>query len=138
MTRVTIYDTKVTGIFLPGGDGWHFMGLVGTEHLNQAIAFAPSRTGTLKASHYPVPIMTPYRAPGGAVGCRYTIRNDAPYADYVHGGTTGPIMGHRGYLWVPQRRGSSWPRYLARSVAGQDANPWLEKAAAVALAPYVR
>lgn len=132
VVRVTVYDTQVTGLFMPGGDAWKFMGLAGTEHLNAAIAFAPSRSGHLKSSHYPVPILTPYKK----LGTRYTIRNDADYAEFVHRGTTGPIMAYGSYLWVPQRRGSAWPRWQARWVAGQKANPWIERAFDHAVAPY--
>lgn len=124
VTRVTIYDTAVDSLFFVGGDVWRFMSLLGTEHLNAAIAFAPARTGHLKASHYPVPIMTP----NGRRGWRYTIRNDADYSQYVHEGTVGPIMAHGSYLSVPMVRGSKWPRFKARSVAGQLANPWIDKA----------
>lgn len=131
----TIRDTQVTGIFMPGGDAWHFLALVGTEHLNQAIAMTPNRTGTLARSHYPVPIMTPYRQ-GGEQGARYTIRNDADYALYVHDGTTGPIMAHGGYMSVPMVRGSKYPRFQAKFVDGQSAKPWIKWAADVALAPY--
>ena len=42
VTKVTVYDTAVDGLFRPGGDAWHWLALVGTEHLNLAIAFAPS------------------------------------------------------------------------------------------------
>jgi hypothetical protein len=123
VVRVTIYDSGIDMVFAPGQDVWKFMTGLGTAHLNAAIAFAPSRTNHLRASHYPAPIMTPHRR-----GWRYTIRNDAAYAEYVHRGTTGPIMAHGGYLWVPTVRGSGWPRHLARSVAGQTANPWIDKA----------
>ncbi len=124
VTRVTIYDTAVDSLFAPGQDVWRFMALLGTEHLAASIAFAPSRTNALRAAHYPVPILTP----NGRRGWRYTIRNDAPYAEYVHRGTTGPIMANGNYLSVPITRGTSYPRFLARSVAGQTANPWIDKA----------
>lgn len=122
--RYTVYDSQIDIAFGVGQMVWRGMALVGTEHLNASIAYAPSRSGRLKASHYSVPILTP----NGSRGWRYTIRNDAPYAEYVYYGTTGPIMAHGSYLWAPMFRGSPWPRYFARSVAGQAANPWIEKA----------
>lgn len=123
-TRVTIYDTAVDSLFAPGQDVWRFMAGLGTEHLNAAIAFAPSRSNLLRASHYPVPIMTP----NGRRGWRYTIRNDASYAEYVHRGTTGPITANGDFLSVPMFRGTMYPRFQTRSVAGQTANPWIDRA----------
>lgn len=122
--RVTIYDSKVDLLFAPGQDVWRYMVALGTEHLNASIAFAPSRTGSLKLAHYPVPIMTPV----GRRSWRYTIRNDSDHAEYVHRGTTGPIFANGSYLWVPMVRGTNWPRFHARSVAGQIANPWIDRA----------
>lgn len=124
VTRVTIYDSGIDLVFAPGQDVWKFMALLGTEHLNAAIAFAPSRTGTLKAAHYPVPIMTPT----SRRGWRYTIRNDAEHSEWVHRGTTGPIMAHGNFMSVPMFRGAMYPRFQARSVAGQTANPWIDRA----------
>lgn len=131
--RVTIYDNAVDRLFLPGGDVWHTMGLIGNEHLSAAIAFAPRRSGHLAASHYPVAILTPYQRRG----VRYTIRNDADYALYVHGGTTGPIRGDMGLGWmrVPEYRGSA-RKVPMLEVSGQAANPWIERAALYALAPW--
>lgn len=122
--RVTIYDSKVDGLFAPGQDVWQFMSLLGTEHLNAAIAFAPSRTAHLKGSHYPAPIMTP----NGRRGWRYTIRNDAEYALYVHRGTVGPILPKGEFLSVPVYRGLLAPRRLVGSVSGQTPNPWIDRA----------
>lgn len=135
--RVTIYDTAVDGLFRPGGQAWNWLGLLGTEHLNLAIAFAPARSGHLKSSHYPAPIMTSYTS-GGQRGSRYTIRNDADYALYVHEGTNGPITasGENG-LWVPVFRGIPYPRHSRPSVRGQAANPWITRAGEVALAPFM-
>lgn len=122
--RFTVDSNGIDQLFATGREVWRYMALMGTEHLNAAIAFAPARSGTLKASHYPVPIMTPE----GRRGWRYTIRNDAPYATYVHEGTTGPIMAYGDYLSVPIFRGSAFPRFKARYVAGQTANPWMMRA----------
>ena len=124
VNRYTVDDRGIDIAFSTGQMVWRAMAMVGTEHLNASIAFAPARSGHLKAAHYPVPIMTPR----GKRGWRYTLRNDAPYSEYVHDGTTGPIMAYGDYLTVPMTRGSDWPRFLARSVAGQTANPWFEKA----------
>ncbi len=131
--RVTIYDTQVDKLFQPGGNVWHTMGLIGMEHLNAAIMFAPRRSGHLAASHYPVAILTPYQKRG----VRYTIRNDADYALYVHGGTVGPIHGWEGIGWmtVPPYRGAPF-KVPMLEVSGQDANPWIQRAADYALAPF--
>src|SRR5690606_23001258 len=69
--RVTIYDRQLDALFRPGGEAWHWLGLLGTEHLQWAINMTPTRTGHLRSSFYPVPIMTPH-AIGGGRGSRYT------------------------------------------------------------------
>lgn len=123
VTRVTIYDTGIDMVFAPGQNVWKFMALLGTEHLQAAIMFAPSRTNHLRASHYPVPIMTPR----GRRGWRYTIRNDAEYSEYVHRGTYGPIRPRfKRNLKFPVRGGIGM--IYAPSVAGQTANQWIDRA----------
>ena len=122
--RFTVDDNGIDQLFAVGRDVWRYMAAMGTEHLNASIMFAPSRSGRLRASHYPVPIMTPE----GRRGWRYTIRNDAPYATYVHEGTTGPILPSGAFLSVPIYRGSMYPRFRAKSVSGQMANPWMMRA----------
>lgn len=153
--RVTIYDRQLDALFRPGGEAWHWLGLLGTEHLQWAINMTPTRTGHLRSSFYPVPIMTPH-AIGGGRGSRYTIRNDAEYAEAVHEGTDpnrrwgpGGIPVSPGQ-YVPWDDGTDRPAYLgpmapwgyrsvpfALSVRGQKANPWILEAATIALGPWI-
>lgn len=135
--RVTIYDSRVDSLFLPGGDVWGWMGGVGAEHLQAAYMFAPRRSGHLASQHYPVAIITPYKKRG----VRYTIRNDADYALFVHEGTTGPIVadywddGTQSFLG-PMAPWGGFSTPFARSVSGQRANPWINKAGEFVLAQY--
>lgn len=121
-SRFTVDDNGIDQLFATGQEVWKYTALMGTEHLGASIMYAPSRSGRLRASHYPVPIMTPE----GRRGWRYTIRNDAPYARFVHEGTTGPIYPTGEFLSVPVFRGSVYPRFRARSVSGQIGKPWMQ------------
>lgn len=131
-TRVTIYDTQVDRIFLPGGDVWDYMREVGDEHYRWASIYAPTRTYFL-LSQMAGPFVMPYN---GRRGVRYSVGNYAPYANFVHGGTTGPIYGKTEleglegtwlwvrpmpYSWYPAGGWFGW-------VDGQTANPWIRRA----------
>lgn len=158
--RITIYDRQVAALFQPGGEAWHWLGLLGTEHLQTAINMTPVREGKLRNAFYPVPIMTPY-AIGGGLGTRYTIRNDSPYAAAVHEGTGGKgrrwgpggtPLGPGGWVeWDGGRRAGK-VAYLGplemwgptgfnipyvKSVSGQDANPWILLAGLATFGPWM-
>lgn len=127
---VTVYRSKVAAEFLPGGQGYRWMDKVRLAMHSGAVAKAPARSGTLKASHRSFA--------RGFGGNRVDVRivNTAEHAEWVHEGTKmvepiEPVESE--FLWVPIREGS-----LARTkrpyVRGQHANPWLDEACtAVAL-----
>lgn len=137
VTRVTIYDVNVDSLFQEGGDAWEWMRRVGTEHLMMALIEVPRRSGELARQHNLA--LTPV----GKRHVRYTVGNYAEYAEYVHGGTTGPIMAGNGF-WDDGRPAYMGPMapwmdrttLYARSVSGQEANPWIANAADTVLAKY--
>lgn len=136
-TRVTIYDRNIDRLFLGGGDVWDWMERVGREHLMMALVEVPRRTGSLAAAHNLA--LTPYKKRG----VRYSVGNYADHADYVHGGTTGPIVAGTGFwddgsiaYMGPMAPWMGHNARYARSVSGQDANPWLSRAADIVLAKY--
>lgn len=122
--RVTVYESAIAAEFLPGGQAWNQMTLIGSDVAQVAIRTAPSRTGNLRRQHNVA--VTPV----GKYQCRFSVGNYADYADYVHGGTTGPIMPHGDKLWIRAAPYSRYPHGAVRfSVAGQKANPWIRDAA---------
>lgn len=133
--RVTIYDNQVDAMWSPaGGEVYGWLRRLGQEHLAVARRTTPRRSGNLAGEFYPVPIMTPV----GKRNWRYTIRNDADYAAYVHDGTSGPIYPHGTHLWIRPAPHSRYQRGARRlSVKGQSANPWITEAGAFVLGPYL-
>jgi len=137
--RVTIYDANIQALFVDGpqGDVWNWMERVGRRHLGAALVEVPRRSGFLASQHNLA--LTPYKR----FGVRYSVGNYADYANYVHGGTTGPIMAGNGF-WDDGRRAMMGPMaawmgrnaLYAHTVNGQAANPWIARAADIALAPY--
>lgn len=137
--RVTIYDRNIAALFVPGPQGqvWNWLEMVGRIHMAEALRQAPMRSGHLRSMHNLA--LTPYKR----FGARYSVGNYADYAPYVYFGTTGPIVAGNGF-WDDGRRAflgpmAPWMGYntlFAPSVDGQDANPWIARAADVALAPY--
>ena len=135
--RVTIYDSVIAALFLPGGQSWAKMEEIGRHHIQLAIAESPSRTNNLRRSHNLA--LTPV----GKNRCRYSVGNYADYAVYVHEGTTGPIVargwddGGASFMFIRPFPHSRFPTGArARSVSGQTANPWITRAGSMALARY--
>lgn len=149
----TVNDSQIAHLFVPGGDAWKQTRDLGATHYRTAKAIAPSRTGNLRNMHRIV--VTPNRA----FTCQYTLASDAPYSDFVHNGTTGPIHAdrwsvrnkffpRRGYpfhLWIGRNRSTrglmrirpmphSWypVPWLRQTVNGQMAQPWIELAYGIA------
>lgn len=144
-----VYDSRIDSLFTPNTTD---LGRFGNTILRQSLVYArnlaPDRSGRLKRSH---------RSRGylkrGPYNLAAKVENFAPYALFVHEGTTGPIFAKGSKsLVVPARtnRGSAFiytgTKNIANigrlvvtrdSVAGQAANPWLEEAVELA-ATYAR
>jgi hypothetical protein len=128
--RVTVDSLALDRLFLPGGDVWSWSRDVARETVGEAILTAPKRTGSLAGQH------GFNQTPHGKRGVRWTVFNDSPYAKFVHEGTTGPIKSNRpgGLLLVAA--GNGFPTFTAKSVDGQDSNPWMERANQLVLARH--
>lgn len=129
VTRVTIYDRNLDLLFLPGGDAWNWMERVGRQHLAMALIEVPRRTGGLAAQHNLA--LTPYKR-----GVRYTVGNYADHSEYVHQGTIGPIVATGGGFMGPLAPWGPYPGGYIPKASGQSANPWIARAADIALAKY--
>lgn len=124
--RVSVNDSAVAmELSTPPGENWKYLQKLGTEHAWRAAIAAPIRSGTIKRSHNLA--LTPV----GSTGVRASVGNYADHALYVHEGTTGPIFATGGgNLWLRPSPASWFPRGgQAKSVRGQEANPWIAKAA---------
>lgn len=131
--KFRINTTAIDGQFLETGSVGRAAKRVGREIKYQASAEAPSRTGELGRSHDGPWYSKTY------LGCHITVGNHAPYAIYVHEGTTGPILPRtHDDLWIRPHPHSwfaadpQWAEYGGRtplpSVAGQSGQPWLAEA----------
>lgn len=143
--RVIVYDAKISGMFGKGGDAVEYIREFLVDLEAQAQRDAPVggiTSGRRRAGG--ISIKRGHRNSGtlrsGPYGARGSIYNIAKHAGYVHNGT-GPRIYGRPMLAVPVVPGSihmqhRWgkPRVAKvgvvrlRSVAGQKANPWLDRA----------
>jgi hypothetical protein len=153
--RVTIYDRNIDAMFMPGGDTWRWLEGVGREHMAMALVEVPRRTNQLAASHNLA--LTPYKRRG----VRYSVGNYARHAYWVHEGTDTPIVARHGFTdggapkpsrfksgrvtgmytpgGLPMLHLKPWGIHGYKSVyavRGQEANPWIARAAEFALAKY--
>jgi hypothetical protein len=139
--RVTVYYSRISGIFKPGGEIFGEMRKMGNYNALVAKKIAPKRTGNLAESiKIPVPV-----TPSGMYDCRYTVRARTPYALYVSLGTTGPITAKNGallwvrprphpwYSWKPQFASVAHGRTPRFSVQGQAANSYLQRSLVITL-----
>jgi hypothetical protein len=120
--RLVVYDTLIARMSLPGGRTYQWV--VGKRRRieNAARAFAPVRTGELKAS-----IRGSYvkSRPNHVV---MHVTASAEHALYVHEGT-GPWIRPTGSKFLRLKPGPNHPNPTYReAVRGQRANPFLANA----------
>lgn len=144
VARVIVYDPKISGMFGKGGDAVEYVREFLVDLEAQAQRDSPVgglTSGRRRAGG--VSIKRGHRNSGtlrsGPYAARGSIYNVAKHAAFVHNGT-GPRIYGRPLLAVPVLVGSSHPQHAGRtgiakigvvrkgSVAGQKANPWLDKA----------
>jgi hypothetical protein len=125
--RVHVLRRNLTAQFQSTGQAGRWLDRLGTRMFRAAQIEAGriSRTGTLVRGHR----MDPVRGIN-QFACDVHIYNIAEHAAWVHGGTMTPIEPTTANnLSVPIARGST-VRHLRKSVRGQTANPWLDRACA--------
>jgi len=139
---VHIDQLAVIGMTMPGGETYEwFRRNVEIPAYTLAVTTTPTRTGRMRALNYPNMGANQY-------GLWVGLGNAAPYADYVHDGTDGPIFATGfhynpgvGYsqrkmltLGVQSPTGWGYPPFMwAKSVSGQRAQPWLAESISAAL-----
>jgi len=119
-SRVTVYEIGLVRAVQTDGSG--FTHKKANEIKSVAVAIVPKRTMRLARSHK----VEQSRTATGRFQTGHSVSADAPYARFVHGGTRdyrspGKMMGP-----MPIRAGG--PNYI-RFRRGQQANPWLQRAA---------
>lgn len=128
-THTDVRRQNIKGFFLRGGQAERWMDRLRKNMHRLAVAEAPVRSGGLKAAHRSTTRgYNQYRT-------EVTVRNVSDHASYVHGGvpygsktrTADAIHGNP-WLYVPAWGG--YAAFRARSVSGQAANPWLDRACA--------
>lgn len=166
-TRVVVYDVQIAKLFDQGENAVEFVKDVIDSILARAENFTVPRGNaqsgrirqgwpSLRSRHKSSGVLR--RGLYGAGGSAY---NDAPHAEFVHQGTTGPILPTRSrYLALPVPAGAVVARVqpgsvrgavtnkpgrgvparrgviLVGSVSGQEANPWLARAGDAVVAEY--
>jgi len=129
---VRIFDTALDAMFLPGGMCHEWTRDRVRQATALAVGLAPVRSGRLKSGIRTDSEFRPGRRKSG-----FFIRSDAPYTQYVHEGTYGPIVAKNGaQLWVPKYPHSDKPRQWRDSVRGQAAQPFLANALEVVFSAY--
>lgn len=147
--HVTVFNSRISTLFQPGGDAWGFTKDVTAEIEAAAIATCPDKTGNLKSKHVRGARTT------GIYGCSGSVGNNASYAAFVHEGTankgTGYIYPTRGkvlklpvdgiYITRPdatrRHRARHNGDYILRSrVRGQKPQPWISEAASIVLSRH--
>jgi hypothetical protein len=131
--KVKVYDAKLHSMFAGSGEVGEETRKMTAEIMRVAKSpgYVPVRTGELRKKHY-----TNFLRSGRLLARGY-VGNTAPHADWVYSGTKGPILPKGTYLVVPRGRGRPSKRHgapmkflsLRRSVRGQRANHWIERAA---------
>jgi hypothetical protein len=117
---VRIWDSALDALFIPGGMCHEWTKDRVEEAATLARGIAPRRTGRLASG---IRVDSEFRAGRRKTG--FFIRSDAPYTQYVHEGTIGPIKAKTAQaLWVPIAPGNPKRRWMD-SVNGQPAQPFL-------------
>lgn len=126
-TRVEVHDSAITAMNLPGGSVFKFVHQIVREAAVTSRAEAPWRTGELANSIEGKRPVT--KGPNDVEGRVYA---HAEYAKWVHEGTGPYIFPTSGkYLRIPPW--GRWPGFYARSVRGQEANPFLRRGLRIAM-----
>jgi hypothetical protein len=122
--RTEVLHANVNRLFLRGGPGYRFMDSLRAAMHRRCEAEAPVGGPRPDGSPAQAKIRGSHRSSArGRNGYRtdVEISNIAPHAEYVHNGTTGPIR--------PRTKSALLTPYGPRkSVSGQRANPWMERA----------
>lgn len=139
---VRMNQLAMIGMTMPGGETYEwFRRNVELPAFTLAVTTTPTRTGRMRTLNYSEMGANQY-------GLWVGLGNAAPYAEYVHEGTTGPIYANGTHplgrfggqrrkmltLGVQSPTGWGYPPFMwAKSVSGQDAQPWLAESMAGAL-----
>jgi hypothetical protein len=135
--KVTVYDSRISGLFDPGGDANEFARDINRDTLYLAMLYVPKRSMELANSHKNLGVLK-----SGRYNVRGTVAADARHAVWVHEGTIGTrIIPLHSFAMpipftasdLPVRQGGRriflvGPAFRKKSVAGQEAYPWLDMA----------
>lgn len=122
--RTEVLHANVNRLFLRGGPGYRFMDSLRAAMHRRCEAEAPNGGPRPAGSPSQPKIRGSHRSSArGRNGYRTDVEvwNVAPHAEFVHNGTSGPIR-------PTSSRALLTPYGLRKSVDGQRANPWMERA----------
>ena len=127
-TGVEIYRSNIAAQFTRVGQAGKWISALSYEMKLLAAAEAPKRSMELSRSHY-----TSFAVGTNGTRAIATIGNSAEHAEWVHEGTPkGAKTRTKGYIkgnpWLSIPAWGPYPALRRRSVSGQAANPWLDRA----------
>lgn len=126
---VDVYRLQIARQFQSGGQAYRWLDKVRLAMHRACVRNAPARSGDLAGSHSSsIRGVNQYLA-------RAQVVNNAEYAHFVHEGTDG-VSGDGDWIFIPAGgpginttspyAGRSFSKKRVRSVAGQNANPWID------------
>lgn len=131
--RVVVFDANIASLFNPGND----VGIEARKQYNQIMRVADTIAPVGMPRAGQIPIRGAHRARyvprSSSMSARYYVENLSGHALFVHNGTTGPI-----YPLYSRRLKVVLPgkTLIRHSVKGQNANPWITRAADAVLLKY--
>lgn len=128
LTEVRVHRRAISSQFGPFGQGGKWIKLLSARMKGAAAEEAPKRSYQLARSHY-----TSFRRGTNAYVAVADVENRAPHASYVHLGTPRRAPGAKGAIsgnpWLVLPPWGEYGKVVTnKPVAGQKANPWLERA----------
>lgn len=132
--RIRVFDSRIHAMSLPGGMIYRWGAQVTREVADLARVTAPiarqdwghGMPGRLKASHK-------HSVGANAIGVFGTVTNTAPYAKFVHEGTSTPIT-PKTYPYM--KFSINGRTFRKQEVRGQSAQPWLSDAMLAVMARH--
>lgn len=119
--RVVVFESTIHRMFQPGGMVYDEASSAAREVAFLARLDAPSRTGELAGS---IRVASERRASRTTVG--FYVRADAPYAYFVHEGTSDIYSEDMSVPKYPEWGARGWsPRVIRDEVSGQASQPFL-------------
>ena len=127
-TGIDVHRANIASQFTELGQGGRWLKALSSRMKLMAASEAPKRSFELARSHF-----VTFQPGANQYQARATVENRADHASYVHEGTPrGAKTRTPGYIrgnpWLALPAWGEYGATVRRSVSGQAANPWLDRA----------